>query len=199
MQDYRDIDPNSASPLADAFDAVGVGWMANLISFGACIGLTVVVMILMMGQTRVGFAMARDGLLPTGLAKVHPTFGTPHVLTAIVGIGVAVIAGFVGLSALADLVNIGTLFAFALVSIGVLVLRRTQPDLERAFRVPAAPLIVTLSVLACLWLMLNLIAETWLRFGIWMALGIVVYVLYGRTHSRVGIAAAERRTDTGTG
>jgi APA family basic amino acid/polyamine antiporter len=189
MQDYRQIDPNSASPLADAFDAVGIGWMANVISFGACIGLTVVVMILMLGQTRVGFAMARDGLLPTGLAKVHPTFGTPHVLTAIVGVGVAVIAGFVGLSALADLVNIGTLFAFILVSVGVLILRRTQPDLHRSFRVPAAPLVVTLSVLACLWLMLNLIAETWVRFGIWMALGLVVYALYGFRHSRMRAGA----------
>ncbi|WP_248581440.1 amino acid permease [Nocardioides sp. InS609-2] len=191
MQNYTEIDPEDAAPLATAFDAVGVDWIANIIAVGATIGLTVVVLILMMGQTRVAFAMARDGLLPPVLAKVHPTFGTPHVITAITGVGVAVLSGFVDFETLGDLVSIGTLFAFVLVSVGVLVLRKTRPDLPRAFRTPAVWFVASLSVLMCVYLMLNLIGETWLRFGIWMLIGLVVYFTYSRNHSRVGLREAE--------
>jgi APA family basic amino acid/polyamine antiporter len=190
MQSYTQIDPHDAAPLATAFDAAGVDWMGNLIAIGACIGLTVVVMILMLGQSRVAFAMARDGLLPVGLAKVHPTFRTPYKITIITGVAVAILSGFIGLETLAHLVNIGTLFAFILVSVGVVILRRTRPDLPRSFRVPAAPLVATLAVLLCLYLMLNLTGETWVRFAVWMALGFVVYFAYGRRHSRVGKSAA---------
>jgi basic amino acid/polyamine antiporter, APA family len=186
MQDYRDINPEDGAPLATAFQAVGVDWMADLIAVGACIGLIVVAMILMLGQTRVAFAMARDGLLPRAVSRVHPRFGTPYIITSITGVAVAVIAGFVPLSDLVDLVSIGTLFAFMLVSLGVLVLRRTRPDLPRGFRVPAAPFVAILSVAMCLWLMLNLVGATWERFIIWMAIGIVVYFAYGRRHSRLG-------------
>jgi APA family basic amino acid/polyamine antiporter len=168
--------------------------MANVISVGACIGLTVVVMILMLGQTRVGFAMARDGLLPIGLAKVHPRFGTPYRFTLITGVAVAAIAGFVDLSTLANLVNIGTLFAFVLVSIGVVILRRTRPDLPRAFRTPAVMLVATVSVLMCAWLMLNLTGETWVRFVVWMALGFLVYFGYSRSHSRLGHREREQQS-----
>ena len=185
MQNYQDIDPEDAAPLATAFDAVGVEWMGNLIAIGACIGLTVVVMILMLGQTRVAFAMSRDGLLPRGLAKVHPTFRTPYRITAITGVAVAAIAGFVDLETLAHLVNIGTLFAFILVCVGVVILRRTRPDLPRSFRVPAAPVVAALAVLLCFYLMLNLTGDTWIRFLIWMAIGIVVYFAYGRRNSRL--------------
>ncbi|WP_426246344.1 amino acid permease [Nocardioides sp. LHG3406-4] len=191
MQSYTDIDPEDSAPLATAFDAAGVEWIGNIIAVGATIGLTVVVLILMMGQTRVAFAMARDGLLPPALAKVHPRYGTPHVITAITGVGVAIMSGFVDFETLGDLVSIGTLFAFVLVSIGVLVLRRTRPDLPRAFRTPAVGLVASLSVLLCVYLMLNLIGETWVRFLIWMALGFVVYFGYSRRHSRVGLRAAE--------
>ncbi|KAA1420032.1 amino acid permease [Mumia zhuanghuii] len=186
MQDFRDIDPNDGAPLATAFDSVGVTWMGDVISVGACIGLVVVVMILMLGQTRVAFAMARDGLLPRWLARTHPTHRTPYRITIITGLAVAAISGFVDLSTLADLVNIGTLFAFVLVSVGVVVLRRTRPDLERGFRVPAATLVAVLAVIACVYLMLNLVGETWVRFLVWMALGFVVYFAYGRRHSRLG-------------
>ncbi len=186
MQNYKDIDPSDPAPLATAFDAVGVSWIANLIAIGATIGLTVVVLILMMGQTRVAFAMARDGLLPESLAKVHPTFRTPHRITAITGVGVALLSGFVDFETLGDLVSIGTLFAFMLVSVGVLILRRTRPDLPRAFRTPAVSVVATLSVLLCFYLMLNLIGETWVRFLIWMLVGMVVYFGYSRSHSRVG-------------
>ncbi|MFC4784811.1 amino acid permease [Nocardioides sp. MAHUQ-72] len=194
MQSYSDIDPADAAPLATAFDAVGLDWMGRLISIGACVGLIVVVMILVLGQTRVGFAMARDGLLPRGLAKVHPRFGTPYIFTIITGITVAVIGGLVDLATLANLVSIGTLFAFVLVSIGVVVLRRTRPDLPRAFRTPAVTLVAGCAVLMCVYLMLNLTGETWVRFLIWMLIGFVVYFGYGARHSRVGRAIAEEKT-----
>ncbi|MGN9782880.1 amino acid permease [Nonomuraea sp. ZG12] len=183
MQKYTEL--SSSAPLADAFTSVGQNWAAALISIGAIAGLTTVVMILMLGQTRVLFAMCRDGLLPRALAKVHPRTGTPAVLTAIVGAVAAVLAGFISLSALAELVNIGTLFAFVVVSAGVIILRRTRPDLHRAFKAPLVPLLPVLAVLACLYLMLNLPVETWLRFLIWLALGGVLYFFYGYRHSTI--------------
>lgn len=186
IQPYTEIDPDDAAPLATAFDAAGVEWMGDLISVGACIGLVVVAMILLLGQTRVAFAMGRDGLLPRSISKVHPRFGTPYRITIITGVVVALIAGFVDLSTLVNLVNIGTLFAFVLVSIAVLVLRRTRPDLPRAFRTPLLPLVAGLAVLMCVYLMLNLTGDTWIRFLVWMAIGIVVYFAYGRRHSRLG-------------
>ncbi|TNM43297.1 amino acid permease [Nocardioides albidus] len=195
LRSYKDIDPDSAAPLADAFEASGVDWMPNLISIGACIGLVVVAMILMLGQSRVGFAMARDGLLPRGLAKVHPTWGTPYRITILTGIAVATMAGLVDLSTLAHLVNIGTLFAFMLVSVGVVVLRRSRPDLPRGFRTPLAPVVAAVSTLMCFYLMLNLTGDTWIRFGVWMAIGFVVYFVYGRSHSR--LQPAPVRTTTG--
>ncbi|MFJ3309731.1 amino acid permease [Streptomyces sp. NPDC086549] len=183
MQHYSELSVDA--PLADAFKALGHPWYAGAISFGAVIGLTTVCMILLLGQTRVFFAMSRDGLLPRFFSIVHPRFRTPHRPTILLGVIIAIIAGFTSLSELAELVNIGTLFAFVVVALGVVILRRTRPDLHRAFRTPWVPFIPVLSVLATLWLMLNLPAETWLRFAIWMVIGFVVYFLYGRSHSRL--------------
>ncbi|GHJ99982.1 amino acid permease [Streptomyces sp. Y2F8-2] len=176
------------APLADAFKAIGHPWFAGVISFGAAVGLTTVCLILLLGQTRVFFAMSRDGLLPRFFSRVHPRFKTPHRPTILLGVVIAVVAGFTSLSELAELVNIGTLFAFIVVAIGVVILRRTRPDLPRAFRTPFVPVVPILSVCASLWLMLNLPAETWLRFAVWLVIGFVVYFLYGRSHSRVGRA-----------
>lgn len=187
VQSYQDIDPDDAAPLATAFEAAGVTWVRDVVAVGACIGLIVVCMILMLGQSRVAFAMARDGLLPRSLARTHATYGTPHRITLITGCVVALLAGFLDLETLSNLVNIGTLFAFILVSVGVVVLRRKRPDLPRAFRTPAVYVVATLSVLMCGYLMLNLTGETWERFAIWMALGFVVYFFYGRGHSRLGL------------
>jgi APA family basic amino acid/polyamine antiporter len=182
MQRYTEL--STEAPLADAFRSVGLPFFSGVISVGALAGLTSVVMILMLGQSRVLFAMSRDRLLPPGLAAVHPRYGTPYRITLITGAVVAVLAGFVPLGTLAELVNIGTLFAFVLVSIGVIILRRTRPDLPRSFRVPMVPLIPVVSALACLYLMLNLPGETWARFAVWMVIGVVLYFGYGRRHSR---------------
>ena len=183
MQPYTELD--TEAPLAAAFQSVGQPIFANLITLGALAGLTTVMMILMLGQSRVAFAMSRDGLLPLGLSKVHPRFGTPYRITIIVGVVVAALAGFIPLEELAELVNIGTLFAFVLVSVAVIVLRRTRPDLPRAFRTPLVPIVPILAVLACVTLMLFLTVNTWVRFLVWMLIGLVVYFAYGRGHSRL--------------
>ncbi len=182
MQHYTDL--SEAAPLADAFRSVGLPFVSGLISVGALAGLTSVVLILLLGQSRVLFAMSRDRLLPPALATVHPRYGTPYRISLITGVVVAVLAGLVPLGTLAELVNIGTLFAFVLVSIGVWVLRRTRPDLPRSFRVPLVPVLPIVSALACLYLMLNLPAATWARFVIWMVIGIALYFVYGRGRSR---------------
>ncbi|MDJ0380239.1 amino acid permease [Streptomyces sp. G-G2] len=184
MQNYREL--SVSAPLADAFKAAGHPVYAGIISFGAAVGLTTVCMILLLGQTRVFFAMSRDGLLPRGFSKTHPKYGTPYRPTLLLGGIIAVVAGFTSINELATLVNIGTLFAFVVVALGVILLRRSRPDLHRSFRTPLVPLVPILSILASLWLMLNLPAETWLRFGIWMVVGFGVYFLYGRGHSRLG-------------
>jgi APA family basic amino acid/polyamine antiporter len=183
MEHYTDL--SVEAPLADAFKAVGHPVYAGLISFGAAIGLTTVCLILLLGQTRVFFAMSRDGLLPRFFSKTHPKYGTPYRPTILLGVIIAIVAGVTSINELATLVNIGTLFAFVVVALGVLVLRRTRPDLPRAFRTPWVPVIPVLSVAASVWLMLNLPAETWLRFGIWMAIGVIIYFAYGRGHSRI--------------
>ncbi|MFV8170094.1 amino acid permease [Mycolicibacterium peregrinum] len=174
--------PDGHANLATAFEANGVHWAAKVISIGALAGLTTVVIVLMLGQTRVLFAMSRDGLLPRQLA-VTGSHGTPVRITLIVGVLVAVAASVFPMGRLEEMVNIGTLFAFVLVSAGVIVLRRTRPDLKRGFRVPWVPVLPIAAILACLWLMLNLTGLTWIRFLLWMVIGVVVYAVYGRRHS----------------
>lgn len=185
MQHYKSL--STEAPLADAFKSVGHPAFATIISVGAIAGLTTVVLIMILGQTRVLFAMSRDALLPPWLAAVHPKFGTPYRVTIIVGVIVAIIAGLIPLSELAELVNIGTLFAFVMVSLGVVILRRTHPDLPRSFRTPLMPLVPILSVLACLYLMLNLPVQTWVRFLGWLVIGFGVYFLYSRRNSRLNV------------
>jgi APA family basic amino acid/polyamine antiporter len=182
MQNYTEL--SADAPLAGAFAAEGLAFFSGVISLGALAGLTSVVMILMLGQSRVLFAMSRDRLLPPALARVHPRYGTPYKITIFTGIFVAFLAAVVPLEELANLVNIGTLFAFVLVSVGVIVLRRTRPELPRAFRVPLMPVLPIVSALACLWLMLNLPGDTWARFLGWMVLGVGLYFVYGRRNSR---------------
>jgi APA family basic amino acid/polyamine antiporter len=174
-----------SAPLANAFRTVGETGIAQVVSFGALAGLTTVMLILMLGQSRVFFAMSRDRLLPPIFARVSERFGTPYRATLITGAAVAVLSAVFSLDVLADLVNIGTLFAFVLVALGIPVLRRTRPELERQFRTPLVPLVPILSVLASVYLMLNLPGTTWLRFFVWMAIGLVIYATYGVRHSRL--------------
>ncbi|NLU65817.1 amino acid permease [Streptomyces sp. HNM0574] len=187
MEKYSELEGDA--PLANAFKSVGAPFFSGVISFGAAVGLTSVVMILLLGQTRVFFAMSRDGLLPRTFSRTHPTFGTPYRSTLLLGTLVALISGFFTVTELTEMVNIGTLFAFVVVALGIVLLRRSRPNLPRAFRTPWVPLLPLLSVLASFWLMLNLSVETWMRFAIWMALGVMIYALYGRNHSRVRRAA----------
>jgi APA family basic amino acid/polyamine antiporter len=188
MQPYTELSSaatgGEGATLATAFQNVGLDWIARLISLGALAGLTTVAMILMLGQIRVLFAMSRDGLLPRPLARTGVR-GVPLRATVLVGVVVALTAGFAPIDALKEMVNVGTLFAFVLVSGGVLVLRRTRPDLPRGFRAPLVPLVPVLAIVSCLWLMLNLTAVTWLRFLVWLVLGMVIYFLYGARRSRL--------------
>jgi APA family basic amino acid/polyamine antiporter len=180
--ELKDSATGGHANLATAFKANGVHWAAEVIAIGALAGLTTVVMVLMLGQVRVLFAMARDGLLPRQLAKTG-SHGTPVRITVLVGVLVAVAASVFPIAKLEEMVNVGTLFAFMLVSAGVIILRRTRPDLPRGFRAPWVPWLPIASIIACVWLMLNLTALTWIRFAIWMVIGIAIYFPYGRSHS----------------
>jgi APA family basic amino acid/polyamine antiporter len=183
MVPYNQLDPSAS--LAKAFTTVGKPWMAIIISAGAVAGLTTVVLTMMIGATRVIFAMSRDGLLPEGLSHVHPKTRTPYRITLIIMLADGLLAALVPPGILDEMVNIGTLLAFVMVSIGIIVLRRKRPDLPRAFRVPWVPVIPIVSAIICLYLMLNLSIETWMRFLIWMVIGIVVYFTYSKNHSRL--------------
>jgi APA family basic amino acid/polyamine antiporter len=186
MTPLAEIDTHA--PIAAAFARIGLDFAATLISLGAIAGLTSVLLVLMLGQSRVFFAMSRDGLLPPVFSQVHPRFRTPHISTMLVGAAVAVIAAFMPLKELAELVNIGTLFAFVIVSAAVIVLRRTQPDLHRPFRCPWVPAVPIISIIGCFYLMASLPGITWVRFAVWLVIGLGIYGFYGNRHSRVGAA-----------
>ncbi len=179
------------APLATVLeDGAGMPWGATVISVGALIAITSVVLTILYGQTRITFAMSRDGLMPRWLSNVNERTGTPIAVTIIFACLISVLAAFVPLTTIAELVNIGTLFAFVLVNIGVIILRRTRPDMERGFRVPLVPVFPIIGIGLCVYLMIKLPLDTWLRFVVWMALGLVVYFFYGRTHSRLRLNAA---------
>jgi APA family basic amino acid/polyamine antiporter len=176
----------SDAPLATALDkGAGIGWAAGILSLGALIAITSVVLVIMYGQTRIFVAMCRDGLLPPRLAKVNPRFGTPARLTIGLGILIAILAALVPLSEIVKLVNIGTLFAFVLVNVGVIILRRTKPDMPRPYRVPWSPVLPILGVLFAIYLMSDLPLTTWIRFVVWLIIGIAIYFLYGYRNSRL--------------
>ncbi|MER7013761.1 amino acid permease [Saccharopolyspora sp. NPDC000359] len=181
MVDYQQID--EGAPLAAAFQSVGQPWVAALISLGAVTGLTSVMMVELVTIGRIGFAMSRDGLLPPKLSQVHPKWGTPHRMTIGGAVVIMLLAGFIPISELADMVSIGALSGFVIVSLAVPVLRRTKPDLPRPFRVPLSPWLPVLSALACLYLMTNLDIITWLRFAAWLVLGLLIYFGYGYRHA----------------
>jgi APA family basic amino acid/polyamine antiporter len=173
-----------ADPLAAAFAYVGENVSAGIVAFGAVVSMTAVLLVFQYGQPRIFFSMSRDGLLPPYFAKVHPKFRTPHHTILWTGIVVAVISAFANINEIVELTNIGTLFAFVLVCIGIIILRRREPDRPRPFRTPLVPLVPILGVASCLYLMLGLPWVTWARFGIWLAAGMVIYILYGLRKKR---------------
>jgi len=173
-------------PLALALKINGLDKLSGIFSFGAVIAMTAVLLVFQLGQPRIFMSMARDGLLPKFAAKVHPKYKTPHVTTIITGVAVGVPAMFVDINSVVEFTNIGTLFAFVLVSAGVLVLRKTDPDRPRPFRCPGSPLVPVLSIISCIALMIPLPFITWVRFIVWLAIGLVIYFAYGMRRSRLG-------------
>ena len=179
-----------AEPLTLALQYANIKEWGNLfvgiVAFGSVVAHTAVLLVFQLGQPRIFFSMARDGLLPATFAKVHPRFRTPHVTTIMTGVAVGVCSMFTSIDEMVDLTNIGTLFAFTLVCIGILVLRKRDPDRPRAFKTPWVPFIPILGILACLYLMTGLPAVTWIRFGLWLVAGMVIYMLYGfkKSHAR---------------
>jgi basic amino acid/polyamine antiporter, APA family len=174
-----------ADPLAKAFAVRGMNWTAGLISFGAVFATTSVLVVFQIGQPRIFFSMARDGLLPQWAAKVHPKYRTPHVTTIITGVFVAGFAAVTNIDEVVDLCNIGTLFAFVLVAIGILILRRTEPNRPRSFRTPFVPWVPLLAIASCGYLMAVQPKVTWWRFVYWLLGGMVIYVLYGFRRSKL--------------
>ncbi|WP_040689612.1 amino acid permease [Nocardia vinacea] len=183
MQKYTEISPTSG--FSTAFESVGMPGVANIIAIGAIVGIITVVLTFMLGVTRVWFAMSRDGLLPEWFAKTHPVRKVPTRVTWIVGIGSATMAGLLDITVVAELTNIGILMAFIVVSVAVMVLRRTRPDQPRAFKLPLMPVVPLVGIGFSIYLIWSLPWETWLRFAVWLVIGLAVYFGYSRMHSKL--------------
>ncbi len=179
---YREL--NVASPVIMVVDRIPqFGWFRFVITIGAALGMGSTILVMMLGQSRVFYSMSRDGLLGAWAGRVHPRYRTPYLSTIYTGLAVALFAGLFPIQIIGQLVNIGTLLAFVIVCAGVWVLRRARPDLERPFRVPLVPVVSTAGIVACLGLMATLPVDTWIRLFVWLAIGLVIYVTYGRHHS----------------
>jgi len=183
------LSTEQAEPLTLALQYAHIERWGNIavgiVALGSVVAHTAVLLVFQLGQPRIFFSMARDGLLPQSFAKVHPRFRTPHVTTILTGVAVGTTAMFTSIDEMVDLTNIGTLFAFVLVCLGVIVLRKKEPNRKRSFRTPLVPLFPILGMAACIYLMTGLPEITWRRFGIWLVVGLVVYFFYGYKHSRL--------------
>jgi APA family basic amino acid/polyamine antiporter len=191
MVSYKDLAAQAEPSLATAFHLVGADWAVVIISLGSLIGLTTVIMVLLMGLARVTMAMSRDGMLPRALSRTSDKHATPARTQIMCGAVVAVLAGFTPVELLSEMINIGTLSAFVMVSVGILVLRHKRPDLKPSFRVPFGPVLPIVSAVLCIYLMFNLATVTWVFFAVWVALGLVFYFSYGHWNSRLRREAAE--------
>ena len=183
---YKQLDV--PDPVAVAIDAMNMKWFAGFVKLGAIAGLSSVILVMLLSQPRIFFAMAKDGLLPPVVAKIHPKFRTPFITTIITGLIVMVAAGTIPISIAGELTSIGTLFAFAVVSAGVLYLRITQPNVERPFRTPFVYFTAPMGVISAVLLMSTLPFDTWVRLVVWMVIGLVIYFVYGASHSKLGNA-----------
>jgi len=183
MVSYKEL--NHPAPVAHAMNLVGYTWGSALVSVGALAGITSVLLVMLMGQPRIFYSMSRDGLLWPWIAKVHPRFRTPYISQILTGTVVALFAGFLDIGTAAELCNIGTLFAFCIVCGGIVVLRQTHPELQRSFSCPFVPVIPLLGISFCAGLMLSLPRLTWIRFAVWLIVGLAVYFFYGIRHSRL--------------
>jgi APA family basic amino acid/polyamine antiporter len=181
--EYRENAQFLNAPVAYALSVINLNWAAGLVSAGAVAGITSVLLVMLMSQPRIFFAMSRDGLLPKGVSKVHPRFQTPYITTIITCVVVAIVAGLVPIQVVGEMTSIGTLFAFVVVCLAVMVLRVTRPDAHRPFRAPGGNVIPVLGVLSCLYLMVSLSVMTWVRLLVWLDIGMLIYWFYGRTHS----------------
>lgn len=182
---YADNQSFLSAPIAFALNVIGQPWASGIISVGAVMGITSVLLVMMMGQPRIFFSMSRDRLFPESISKVHPRFRTPYKTTIITGVAVGLVALLIPIGTAAELANIGTLFAFAIVSASVLILRKSNPDIKRSFRVPFVYVISPLGVIFSLYLMYSLPVLTWIRFLAWLDIGLLIYYFYSRTHSRI--------------
>jgi len=180
---YRTDQAFLNAPVAFALSVINQDWAAYLVSGGAAAGITSVLLVMLMSQPRIFFAMSRDGLLPSGVSKVHPKFGTPYITTIITCVIVAIVAGLTQIQVVGEMTSIGTLFAFVVVCSAVIVLRIQRPEAHRPFRVPGGYALPVLGILSCLWLMISLPVITWVRFLVWLDIGIFIYWSYGRRHS----------------
>jgi APA family basic amino acid/polyamine antiporter len=181
------------APVAYALALIGQDWAAYLVSAGAVAGITSVMLVMLMAQPRIFFAMSRDGLLPMRVSKVHPRFGTPYITTIITCVIVAIFAGLTQIQVVGEMTSIGTLFAFVVVCSAVLMLRVKRPDAPRPFKVPFGPVFPVLGILSCAYLMLSLPVITWVRFLVWLNIGLIIYWFYGRSHSPLGNPEERRR------
>jgi APA family basic amino acid/polyamine antiporter len=183
---YKEL--NVPNPVFVAIEKAGdsLKWLRYFINIGAIMGLASVVLVMLMGQPRIFFSMSRDGLLPAGFGKVHPRFQTPYVTTIVTGVVAALVAGFFPIGLLGELVSIGTLLAFVIVCFGVMVLRYSRPNIPRPFRTPLVPLVPILGIAICGYMMYTLPKDTWIRLIVWMALGLLIYFAYSKSHSKLG-------------
>lgn len=181
---------NSAAPVAIAIEKTPYAWLSGAIILAIMVGYTSVILVDLLGQSRVFFSMSKDGLLPPAFSRIHPRFRTPVQSNVLLGAFISLFAGFVPINVVGEMVSIGTLLAFVMVCLGILILRRTDPDAPRSFRTPWVPLVPILGILTCLIMMLSLPWETWLRLAVWLAIGLAIYYGYGKKHSKLRQAAA---------